>query len=61
MGIAADCAGHRLAVAWCCVTGDYIRPETASCNEPRRAGCHLHAGRTSTQANIRTNLVHHYL
>lgn len=42
MGIAAGCSGHRLAVAQCCVTRDYVRAEAAA---SRRALCHLCAPR----------------
>lgn len=41
MGIATGCSGHKLAVAQCCVTRDYVRAEAAASSESRRAGCHL--------------------
>lgn len=33
MGTAAGCSGHRLTVARCCVTRDYVRAEAAVVQE----------------------------
>lgn len=55
MGIAAGCAGHRLAVARRCVTTDYVRANAAACSESRRAERHLRTPREDSETFSRTS------
>lgn len=54
MGIAAACSGHRLAVAECCVTRDYVIAGVAASNEPLRAQRHLRTPREEVCPPVNT-------